>query len=93
MQALRLPAFRGLHPAARCCMMVPMETTTEHSPMREARENKGWTLRKLAAVITASGVSVSDGNLSRIERGEISPRPGLKRAIADALSLELSQLP
>ena len=67
--------------------------TTETTPMRKAREDKGWTLRKLAAVITAAGVPVSDGNLSRIERGEVSPRVALKRAIADALGIDKSLLP
>lgn len=63
------------------------------SPMKGARLAKGWSQRKLAAVITAAGQPVTDGNLSRIERGEVSPTPKLRRAIAEALNLELTQLP
>ena len=67
--------------------------TTDATPMRTARLEKGWTLRKLAGVITASGTPASDGNLSRIERGEVSPNPALRRAICDALGLQLTDLP
>ena len=70
-----------------------METTEAPSPMMTARLNKGWTQRKLAAVITAAGTPASDGNLSRIERGEVSPNPALRRAICDALGLEPTDLP
>lgn len=72
-----------------------MNETTEApaSPMKTARLDKGWTLRKLAAVVTAAGCPVSHANLSRIERGEVSPGPQLRRALADALHIPLTELP
>lgn len=68
-------------------------TETQDTPMKAARLNKGWTQRKLAAVITAAGTPVSDGNLSRIESGKVSPSPALRRAIADALDLKTTDIP
>jgi len=70
-----------------------MDTATERSPMETARLTKGWTQRKLAAVITAGGVKVTDAHLSKIERGLVSPGPALRRAIADALGLSIDDLP
>lgn len=72
-----------------------METTTE-SPMKAARLAKGWTLRDLAGVLAAKhGVTTaSDGsNLSRIERGDVSPGPALRKALCDALDLKAADLP
>jgi transcriptional regulator with XRE-family HTH domain len=68
-------------------------TTDTDSPMKTARIAKGWSQRQLAAVVTAAGTSVSDGNLSRIERGEVSPSPKLRRALADALGIAGTDLP
>lgn len=69
-------------------------TATDRSPMETARLAKGWTQRKLAAVITAGGTQVTDSHLSKIERGMVSPGPALRRAIADALGLDgLKDLP
>ena len=67
--------------------------TTERSAMEQARLAKGWTQRMLAAVVTAAGVSVTDAHLSRIERGMSSPGPGLRKALADALGLKVTDLP
>lgn len=62
--------------------------------MEVARLDKGLTQRQLAAVITASGVKVTDSHLSKIERGMVSPGPQLRRAIADALGIDkLKDLP
>lgn len=70
-----------------------METTTD-SPMKAARLAKGWTLRKLAGVLAAeAGVAASDGNLSRIERGEVAPGPALRKALCDTLALQAADLP
>lgn len=70
-----------------------MNDTDTASPMKAARLDKGWSQRQLAAVITAAGCPVSDGNLSRIERGEVSPSPKLRRALADALGISTTELP
>lgn len=71
-----------------------MDTTTE-SPMKAARLRKGWTLRDLAGVLNASGAKTSDdgSNLSRIERGEVSPGPALRKALCDTLDLRAADLP
>jgi transcriptional regulator with XRE-family HTH domain len=69
-----------------------MNTDTD-SPMKTARIAKGWSQRQLAAVVTAAGTPVSDGNLSRIERGEVSPSPKLRRALAEALGIAPTDLP
>lgn len=92
MQPHQLGQNSLLHPAACCCTFLGMDTTTD-SPMKVARLEKGWTLRKLAAVLAAAGVSASDGNLSRIERGEVAPGPALRRALRDTLNLTDDQLP
>lgn len=63
------------------------------SPMMTARIAKGWSQRQLAAIVTAAGQPVSDGNLSRIERGQVSPSPKLRRALADALGIRPADLP
>lgn len=69
------------------------DTPDSRGPMYSARLDKGWTLRDLADKLTASGVPASDGNLSRIERGEVSPGPRLRKAIADALGIKTTDLP
>lgn len=69
-----------------------MNTATD-SPMKTARLAKGWSQRKLADVVAAAGVPVTDGNLSRIERGEVSPTPKLRRALCDVLGLATGDLP
>lgn len=67
--------------------------TTDRTPMEEARLRKGWTQRQLAAFVTAAGTAVNDSTISRIEKGLMRPRPGLRRALADALGLDAALLP
>lgn len=88
-ELVKVPPCILLHPAATVWGMK----TTERSAMEQARLAKGWTQRKLAAVVTAAGVSVTDAHLSRIERGMSSPGPGLRKALADALGLKVTDLP
>lgn len=56
--------------------------------MEVARLRKGYTQRRLAAIITAAGVPVTDSHLSRIERGLFAPGPELRLAIAEALGID-----
>lgn len=70
-----------------------MNDTETASPMKAARLDKGWTLRQLAAAIELTGVPASDGNLSRIERGEVSPGPALRNALVRVLGITKEQLP
>lgn len=93
MQPRRCTENCWLHPAACCCTFLGMETTTD-SPMKAARLAKGWTLRHLAGVLVAeAGVAASDGNLSRIERGEVAPGPALRKGLCDVLGLSSTDLP
>lgn len=69
-------------------------TTTTDSPMRAARLAKGWTLRDLEnTLVVKTGVKASNGNLSRIERGEVAPGPALRKALCDTLDLRPGDLP
>lgn len=69
-----------------------MDTTTE-SPMKAARLAKGWTLRRLRAELEAVGVKGnSDGNLSRIEHGDVAPGPELRQALSQLLGIRPDQM-
>lgn len=70
-----------------------MTHTDTDTPMKTARLAKGWTLRRLAMAVELTGVKASDGNLSRIERGEVSPGPALRKALADTLGIATTDLP
>jgi transcriptional regulator with XRE-family HTH domain len=76
--------------AGRC--YGPGMDTEERTELRAARLDKGWTQTQLAAVVSASGVSVNHTTIYRIERGETSPRPALRKALADALGRTAQEL-
>lgn len=52
---------------------------------RNARLQRGYTLTDLA-----KKCGVTDGQMSRIERGESVPRPALRKALADLLDLDVA---
>jgi transcriptional regulator with XRE-family HTH domain len=64
-----------------------MVVVTVASPLREWRESQGWSLPESSGL---TGVSVS--YLSRIERGERVPPPGVKVAIARGLGTTVAAL-
>jgi transcriptional regulator with XRE-family HTH domain len=57
------------------------------TPAQRARLALGMTLLELAAECESRGVAVSEGQLSRIERGVFNPRPRLRAVLADVLGL------
>lgn len=73
------------------CIMVHMEQTM--SRMERARLRKGWTLRQLADRCAAAGQSADHSNLSRIERGDVAPRPALRAVLAQVLDMAIDDLP
>lgn len=58
------------------------------SRAQRARLKLGKTLAGVAAECTERGASVSEGQLSRIERGIFNPRPQLRAVLADVLGLD-----
>jgi len=56
--------------------------------VKAARLRKGLTLRALAEAVKERGESVDFGQLGKIERGEASPRPALRKALADELEID-----
>jgi transcriptional regulator with XRE-family HTH domain len=55
---------------------------------RDQRLERGWTLRDLSAECDKAGVPApSSSHLSSIERGRTTPRPPLRRVLADLLDL------
>jgi transcriptional regulator with XRE-family HTH domain len=59
------------------------------SPIQRARLTKGLTLLELAAECTARGAPVSEGQMSRIDRGQMVPRPKLRSVLAEVLDLDV----
>ena len=58
------------------------------SPSQRARLKRGMTLQQVADACAARGVPVSEGQVSRIERGHATPRPALRAALAKVLELD-----
>lgn len=56
--------------------------------MQAARLRRGLSLRALAEVCEAAGTKVSNGQLSRIERGLFEPQPELRATLARVLELD-----
>lgn len=67
---------------------MPQETTTT-ALRRDRRLRLGMTLQDLCDRCAAEGEPVSEGQMSRIERGEYMPRPGLRAVLARILSLDI----
>jgi ribosome-binding protein aMBF1 (putative translation factor) len=57
------------------------------SPLRQAREKRGLTLKDVA-----SGVSMDPGNLSRVERGEQVPSKDIVEALARFFDNSVTEL-
>ena len=60
--------------------------------LRRRREYAGLTLRAFAKRCREHGHPVSNSQLSKIEREQSRPRPGLLRALASALDIEVADL-
>jgi transcriptional regulator with XRE-family HTH domain len=58
------------------------------SPAQRARLGLGMTLAAVAVECTRRGAPVSEGQLSRIERGVFNPRPKLRAVLAELLGLD-----
>jgi len=58
--------------------------------LRLARLEQGMTMKGLAERCTAVGVRVSTAELSRIERRIHSPRPALRKMLAEQLGLSVT---
>jgi transcriptional regulator with XRE-family HTH domain len=56
------------------------------------RLEKGWTQGDVAINCAAYGQTVSDSQLSRIERGVHHPRPALLRALASVFGVDVKDL-
>lgn len=71
----------------RLVLMVEEHKLRVGSRIRQAREAKGWSQAQLARELPGS----TDGpSISRYERGEVLPRPGMLDALADALGVDTS---
>lgn len=60
--------------------------------IRDHREKAGLTLRDLAKRCAKAGKSVSDSQLSKIERELARPRPQLLKTLADVFDVDVEQL-
>lgn len=58
------------------------------SPMRKARIRRGLTLRDVSKLCEEQGVSISEAQLSRIERGQAAGRPETRAALAAVLGID-----
>lgn len=65
-----------------------MHQVTNLRPMRAARIRLGLTLLQLAKKCEEHGVTISEGALSRIERGQFAGRPETRAALAAVLGLD-----
>jgi transcriptional regulator with XRE-family HTH domain len=59
--------------------------TNPNTQLKRARLAHGWTQRDLAA---ATGGSVSQASIARLEAGRAEPRPSTRAAIARALGVD-----
>jgi transcriptional regulator with XRE-family HTH domain len=67
-------------------------TTTNAPDLKAARIRKGLTLRELAEAVTKAGCPVGFSALSKIEKGERSPRPALAAALGKVLDFDPADL-
>lgn len=65
-----------------------MQQATNLRPMRVARLRLGLTLLQVAELCAERGVTISEGALSRIERGHYAGRPETRAALAAVLNLD-----
>lgn len=57
------------------------------TPLRQARESRGLTLKEVA-----NGVAMDPGNLSRVERGEQVPSKEIVEALAKFFDNNVTEL-
>lgn len=62
------------------------ETTTL---IKKQRLGRGWTLVDLQRHLESEGVTVSESQLSKIERGKNKPYPPLRAALSRVLGLDI----
>ncbi|MFE5675069.1 helix-turn-helix domain-containing protein [Streptomyces erythrochromogenes] len=60
------------------------------SAVRRSRRDLGLTQEALASRCAEAGVPVAHSHISKIERGLYSPRPPLRRVLAQLLDLDPS---
>ncbi|MGW1313025.1 helix-turn-helix domain-containing protein [Streptomyces californicus] len=60
--------------------------------MRQQRLRLGLTLNQVVAKCAEEGVQVHNSQLSRIERGQATPRPRLRASLARVLGLDAMEL-
>lgn len=58
------------------------------TPIRKARIRLGLTLSQVAERCTERGVAISEGQVSRIERGHYAGRPETRAVLAEVLGLD-----
>lgn len=61
-------------------------------PMMRSRLGLGLTQQALADECEKQGAPVTDSQISKIERGLWTPRPKLRRVLADILELDIDDL-
>lgn len=62
-------------------------TPYDGAALRQRRESGRWTLRQFAAICKELGHSVSDSELSKIERGLVVPHLSTRKKIDTVLAL------
>lgn len=67
-------------------------TAADGAAIRRHRERRGMNLRQLAEACRKAGRSISDSQLSKIEREVCRPRPAVLVALAKVYSVELDAL-
>lgn len=62
------------------------------SPLRKARQRRGWKLRDVVTRLGESNCTLDIGNLSRIERCEQTTSPAIAEKICLVFGGELTEL-
>lgn len=62
------------------------------SPLRKARQSRGWRLQQVTDLVRALGGSTDNTNLSRIERCQQTASPALAEKLCLAFGGELTEL-
>lgn len=60
--------------------------------LRDRRLEQGLTIKQLAEICKSAGTPVSTSELSRIERHIHTPRPALRKILAELLDLAVTDL-
>lgn len=62
------------------------------SPLRKARQSRGWQLQKVTDLVRELGGSIDNTNLSRIERCRQTASPALAEKLCLVFGGELTEL-